>query len=80
MKFEDMFGAISTGSARDILQTVAMVLDAEDISTSQRDAFICGYLTGLGYAMYEGREGVEREILLRTQELGDEGWLSESRH
>jgi hypothetical protein len=51
-----------------------MVLGAEDISTSQRDAFICGYLAGLGYALYEGREGVEREILLRSQELGDEGW------
>ena len=75
MKLEDMLGAISTQSARDILQAVSMVLSAEDISTSQRDAFICGYLAGLGYALYEGREGVEREILLRSQELSDEGWL-----
>jgi hypothetical protein len=76
MKLEDMFGAISTQSAPDILQTVSMVLDAEDISTAQRDAFICGYLAGLGYALYEGREAVEREILLRSQELGEEGWFS----
>jgi hypothetical protein len=76
MKLEDMFGAISTQSGRDILQAVSMVLDAEDISTRQRDAFICGYLAGLGYALYGGREGVEREILLRSQELGEEGWLS----
>lgn len=75
MKLEDMLGAISTQSARDILQAVSMVLDAEDISTSQRDSFICGYLAGLGYALFEGREGVEREILLRIQELGEEGWL-----
>jgi hypothetical protein len=76
MKLEDMFGAVSTRSGRDILQAVSMVLDAEDISTTQRDAFICGYLAGLGYALYEGREGVEREILLRSQELADEGWFS----
>jgi hypothetical protein len=76
MKLEDMLGAISTQSARDILQAVSMVLDAEDITTPQRDSFICGYLAGLGYALFEGREGVEREILLRIQELGEEGWLS----
>jgi hypothetical protein len=76
MKLEDMFGLLSTQSGRDILQAVSMVLDAEDISTVQRDAFICGYLAGLGYALYEGREGVEREILLRSQELGEEGWCS----
>jgi hypothetical protein len=76
MKLEEMFGAISTQSGRDILQAVSMVLDAEDISTTQRDAFICGYLAGLGYALYEGCEGLEREILLRSQELGEEGWLS----
>jgi hypothetical protein len=76
MKFEDMFGSISTQSARDILQAVSTVLDAEDISAAQRDAFICGYLAGLGYALYDGREGVEREILLRSQELGEEGWFS----
>jgi hypothetical protein len=76
MKLEEMFGLISTQSARDILQAVSMVLDAEDISTPQRDAFICGYLAGLGYALYAGRERVEREILLRSQELGEEGWLS----
>jgi hypothetical protein len=76
MKLEDTFGLISTQSGRDILHAVSMVLDAEDISTAQRDAFICGYLAGLGYALYEGREGVERELLLRSQELGEEGWLS----
>jgi hypothetical protein len=76
MKLEDLFRSISTQSGRDILQAVSMVLDAEDISTTQRDAFICGYLAGLGYALYAGREGVEREILLRSQELGEEGWLS----
>jgi len=76
MKLEEMFGLISTQSARDILQAVSMVLDADDISTAQRDAFICGYLAGLGYALYEGREAVEREILLRSQELGEEGWFS----
>jgi hypothetical protein len=76
MKLEDMLGVISTQSARDILQAVSMVLDAEDITTPQRDAFICGYLAGLGFALFEDRDGVEREILLRSQELGEEGWLS----
>jgi hypothetical protein len=76
MKLEDMFRSMSTQSGRDILQAVSMVLDAEDISTAQRDTFICGYLAGLGYALYEGREGAEREILLRSQELGEEGWFS----
>jgi len=76
MNLEDVFGAITTQSARDILQAVSMVLDAEDISTAQRDAFICGYLVGLGYAVYAGREGAEQELLLRSQELGEEGWLS----
>jgi hypothetical protein len=76
MKLKDMFRSISAQSGCDILQAVSMVLDAEDISTAQRDTFICGYLAGLGYALYEGREGVEREILLRSLELGEEGSFS----
>jgi hypothetical protein len=76
MNLADVSGLISTQSARDILQAVSMVLDAEDISAAQRDAFICGYLAGLGYALHAGREKVEGEILLRSQELGEEGWLS----
>jgi hypothetical protein len=49
-----------------------MVLDAEDISTPERESFICGYFAGLVYGFYAGPEEVEREILLRGQELGEE--------
>ena len=60
MKLEDMFGAISTQNAEDISRAVSMVLDAnptsrsngrnENLSATERDVFISGYLAGLGYA------------------------------
>ena len=73
MKPKDMAGLISGQNARDILRAVSMVLDAEDISTAERESFISGYFAGLAYALHADPEEVEREILLRSQELGEEG-------
>ena len=73
MKPKDMVGLISGQNPRDILRAVSMVLDAEDISTPERESFISGYFAGLMYALYADPEEVEREILLRGQESGGEG-------
>ena len=50
MKLEEMYGAISARNPEDISRAVSMVLDGKNLSTTEHDAFICGYFAGLGYA------------------------------
>jgi hypothetical protein len=59
MKLKGMSGLMPAQNAADIWRAVSTVLNAEDISTDSRNAFICGYLAGLGYALDAGPEGVE---------------------
>ena len=65
MKLEDMLRAILAQNAEEISRAVSMVLDAnptsrsngrnENLSATERDVFISGYLAGLGYAFCRAR-------------------------
>jgi hypothetical protein len=55
MKLEDMLGAVSARNAEEISRAVSMLLDAKNLSATERDVFTSGYLAGLGYAFCSAR-------------------------
>jgi hypothetical protein len=77
MKIDDIAGLGVPSSAEQIDRTVDMILCADDINDTERAAFVCGYLAGLGVAIARRDNPIDLATEMRTRmiEWQMRGWI-----
>lgn len=69
MKFEEFMATVKEPETPDeIRQLTATIMSLEDIPSNERDAFQCGYIAGLSYALSADKQDAATELLLQMHE------------
>ena len=69
MKIDDLLASSPPETPAEIRQFASSMLEASDISESEKGAFQAGYVAGLSYVIGSGIKEGATELLLRLHEL-----------
>lgn len=72
MKIDDLLDSIKPPETpAEFRQLVSLILEAVDVTESEKGAFQAGYVAGLSYALVSGPTDGATELILRLHEVND---------